>query len=88
MPEWLDKLLTEYGPLGMGWPLLYYVWSHWQAREVYWQGKCDALVQQQADAYKETIEGNTVMINGLRLTIEELKPPVVRAVAPRRGVGR
>ena len=82
MPEWFEKLLTLYGPLGMGWPIAWYLWQHSLAI----QGKLDAANARMAEMAQEALQDSTSTINALRVKMEEIQRQ--RSHAARRSATR
>lgn len=75
VPEWLEKLLTLYGPLGLGWPVAWYFWQYSLTLHV----KLDEAREREAAILRDTIQGNTSMIDALRQEIEQTRILSVRS---------
>lgn len=80
MPEWLEALLTIYGPLGLGWILLYFLWERYKAlQDRHEQTLIKAM--DLAESNNKTLESVLNVLDRLEASWGNIKPKP----PPRRG---
>ena len=86
MPEWLEKLVTLYGPMGGGWLIAYFLWARLQLVE----DQRNTLTLDLLHKGTELAENNVKTLNSVLVILERVEERLELArgshrTAPRRG---